>query len=715
MSLLLLFAALCGISVEKTDCAPVIDGVMGDQCWQESASFGGEFTAFQPRTDVPLSQLTDIKLTYDEHNLYICAFMHDNDPSRIVHQVGARDDDQPVDKFYIFLDTFDDDANCFAFVVTADGVQLDFRVTEVAGYDMNWDAVWSSAAVMCDSGWTAEMAIPFSVLRYSSEEEQTWGVNFARRISYSNEAGYLFRMKERGSIDVSCFTDLTGLCNLPAKHRVEIRPFAAGRLQFTGGEDLFDSSWGSAGVDLKVPLTMQSVLDLTVLPDFGQIESDADQGNISHWAPWLREKRPFFMEGTEIFEMPFNMFYSRSIGSIARNGELIPILGGAKITGTSGKLRYGFLEVVTDRVWQGDSVLVEPSTSYGIGSLLEEFSPGNWMKVSATSVDAPGQGGGKYVFGRSAAFSGMATVKEYFEFEGELGFTWNRFQEESENAALRISAGYEREYFDVSISARKSGDNFNPSFMGYMQGNGVTSYSFHTNVSRDFDSGFMNNVWLGLASSYSMDSSRRNAGSGVNMRFGGSTVSRYHMNCWANYRDRSFDRYEGPEGRWYNGGFSGGVFVSTDFRKPVAGWVSANRSVYRDSWMRMLSTGLAIKPTPALSFEVRPSIRIQKPATSYNWPVQRWERASSNWKSLRVSASYMITALMRIRLNGQMSRFERVWDTEASSGVSDNIWVNLLYSWEYLPGSWFHFLVGEVSENEEDPEFTVYAKVSRFF
>lgn len=165
-------------------------------------------------------------------------------------------------------------------------------VEPVGGEDRNWDAVWSSAVAMNDSGWTVEVALPFSILRYSPAEEQVWGMNFGRTISSTNEAAYMFRMKEQGGTDVSCFGDLTGLCDLPSSHRIEIRPFVAGRLQFGGGDGLFSDPWGSAGVDLKIPLTMQTVLDVTVNPDFGQIESDADQGNISHWAPWLREKDP---------------------------------------------------------------------------------------------------------------------------------------------------------------------------------------------------------------------------------------------------------------------------------------------------------------------------------------------------------------------------------------------------------------------------------------
>ncbi|MCP4647636.1 MAG: carbohydrate binding family 9 domain-containing protein [bacterium] len=703
------------MTVERTGITPEIDGVLNDLCWQAAQPVVTQFTAFRPRADVPLSQPTEVRLSYDEEFIYISAFMHDADPSTINHQLGARDEDQPVDKFYIYLDTFNDDSNCFVFAVSVDGVQMDSRRTKVNGEDRNWDGVWFSAAAMSDSGWAVEVALPFSALRYSPHEEQTWGVNFGRTISSTNEAGYMFRMKEQGGMDVSCFEDLTGLYDLPTGHGIEIRPFAAGRLQFGGGDGLFSDPWGSVGVDIKIPLNMQSVMDVTIYPDFGQVESDADQGNISHWAPWLNEKRPFFMEGAEIFDMPFDMFYSRNIGSVASNGDLIPILGGVKITGTSGRIRYGALEVVTGRVWENDSTLIESNTSYSVGSLLGEFSPGNWVKFSATSVDVPEQEGEEYNFGRSCSFSGMRTVLDHFEVKGKFGLTWNRFEEYSENAAMRLDAGYYRDRFDINFRVEKKGEDFNPVHMGYLQGNGETSFSMYSNVSHEFQTGLMDSFWFGVNPSYSIDTSERNAGSGVHMWAGAATISRYDINFWADYNDLWFDRYEGPDGRWYDAGFSGGFSSSTDFRKPVAGWISANRSAYLDSWMRRFSLGLIVKPTSALLIELEPSMRMQESATRYNWNEEAWERTSSDWRSLRVSASYMITSLMRIRLNGQMSRFERIWDTESSSYSGDNIWANLLYSWEYHPGSWFHFLFGEVSEDEEDPEFTAYAKLTRFF
>ncbi|MCK5034475.1 MAG: hypothetical protein KAS73_01170, partial [Candidatus Sabulitectum sp.] len=126
--------------MERADYTPVIDGEIHDLCWQSVEHVGGDFTAFRPRADVPLSQPTDVLLSYDDEFLYICAFMHDPSPSEIIHQLGARDEDQPVDKFYVYIDTFNDNANCFVFTVTVDGVQMDSRRTEVNGEDRNWDA-----------------------------------------------------------------------------------------------------------------------------------------------------------------------------------------------------------------------------------------------------------------------------------------------------------------------------------------------------------------------------------------------------------------------------------------------------------------------------------------------------------------------------------------------------------------------------------------------
>jgi len=711
----LFFCIICGILAGRTDTPPVIDGSLADRCWSSAEVVESGFNAFRPVCDVPLSQPTSIRILYDETALYFGCFMHDPDPSRINHQTGARDEDAPVDKIYIYLDTFNDDANCFVFVVTVDGTQLDSRRTEIGGDDLNWDAVWTSAVTVCDSGWTAEAAIPFSALRYSDSDEQVWGVNFGRTISYANEAGYLFRMREQGGTDVSLFGDIDGLCMLPSGHGIEIRPFAAGRLQFNSSESLFDDPWGSAGADLKIPLSMQTVIDISVFPDFGQVESDADQGNISHWAPWLNEKRPFFMEGTEVFDMPFDMFYSRRIGSVASNDELIQILGGVKLTGTGRGIRYGVLEVVTERVWSGDTTLIEPAASFFAGSVLQEYSRGNWFKFSGTTVDVPPQEGTEYDYGRSAAFSGMATPFENIKFQGKLGMTWNREEARSDNSAVRIDAGYFPERFELNFRYQRKGDDFNPDRLGYFQGNGEEVWSAYSSVSIDVNSGLVDDVWFDANPYYTVDTRGRNAGSGVTVSAGGVTNNRYDLNVWADYGDRWFDRYEGPGGRWYPGGFSGGITSSTDYRSALAGWVSFNWNHYLDSSISKIAGGLRIKPYSELFLCIEPSIRIQEPATRYNWDIEEWENTDSDWKSLNLSATLFLSRWMRIRLNGQVSRFERNWDTQESSSVTENIWANILYSWEYAPGSWFHFLAGEVQDGEEDPVFTLYAKLMRYF
>lgn len=705
---------LTAITAGRADSTPVIDGDLGDLCWSSGENLTASFTGFRPVCDSPMSQLTTVQVLYDHEHIYFGCVMHDPDPSRINRQAGARDDDAPVDKIYVYLDTFNDDSNCYVFAVTVDGTQLDSRRTAVSGEDRNWDAVWSSAAVVNDSCWTAEIAIPFSALRYPPDQQQSWGVNFGRTISYTNEAGYLFRMKEQGGTDVSLFGELIGLADLPSSHGMQFRPFLAGRLQFTDREELSVDPWGVAGVDVKIPLGMQSVMDVSVLPDFGQVESDADQGSISHWAPWLNEKRPFFMEGTDVFDMPFSMFYSRSMGSVASNGELIQILGGTKITGTSGGLRYGALGVFTERVTE-DGELVEPAASWFAGSIVREFSSTSWFKVATTSVDAPSQMQTEYDYSRSSSFMGMAEPWEDIQVKGKLGLTWNRSAENADNSAVQVDAGYFPEMFEVNFRYRRLGEDFFPERMGYFQGNGQETWSVYSEMSSEVDGALVNDLWAGVNSWYSNDMNGRNAGSGVNIWTGAVSSERYDLNLWGDYTDRWFDRYEGPAGRWYPSGFSGGISSSTDYRRPLAGWVSFNRNSYLDSHTERYSLGLRIKPVPEIFISVEPSIRFQDPATRYNWDTDEWELTDSDWRSLTVSATCFLNSAMQIRFNGQLSRFERNWQTVESSYVSEDIWGNLLYSWEFAPGSWFHFLAGEVQEEGMDPVFTIYTKLTRFF
>lgn len=710
----LLLFAVCGITAAKTDAPPVIDGILDDRCWADAEEHSHRFTAFRPRVDCPMSELTDIRVLFDGNSIYFGLHMHDRDPYGIQRPIGSRDVDLATDRVIVYLETFNDDSNCFMFSVSVGGIQVDSRRTGIGGEDRDWDGVWSSAVAVNDSGWSAEIAIPFAVLRYPATEEHVWGINFGRTITRSNEGGYLFRMREQGGMDISCFGELTGLSALPRVSGIEWRPFCAGRLSMNNGEPWRDNLWGSAGFDLKVPLSMHAVMDLTVNPDFGQVESDADQGSISHWAPWLSEKRPFFMEGTDIFDMPFNMFYSRSIGSVAWNGEIIPILGGAKVTGVDGGTRYGFLEVISGRVRQ-DTTIAEPAGSYAAGALLHEFSPGNWLRFSGTSADFPGQDGTEYFYGRSGAFTGEVEPLPDVFLKGRLGLTWNRFQDTEDNSAVRIDAGYCPDHFDLNLRYERKGEGFDPGAMGYGQATGETVWSAYASVSHSFREGFVQSVRFGANPYTSHDMDGRNSGSGVDVWTGAVTVDRYDVNVSAGWVDRWFDRYEGPEGVWYPGGFSGGVSASTDYRRLVAGWAGYNRNTYLDAHTDRYSAGLFLRPLPPLSVDIEPSWRKQDVATRYNWETEEWDRVETDWKSLKVSATWMLTNRMLLRFTGQTSRFGKTWDGGEGPETSRRTWANILYSWEYLPGSFFHFLTGEDGVPGEEPEFTVYAKVSRFF
>ncbi len=359
--------------------------------------------------------------------------------------------------------------------------------------------------------------------------------------------------------------------------------------------------------------------------------------------------------------------------------------------------------------------MVEPASSWFAGSVLKEYSSTNWFKFSATSMDAPAQEGEEYHYSRSASASGLAEPLDNIRVQCRLGMTWNRSYENHDNTAVQFDAGYFPETFDINFRYKRLGDNFNPQAMGYFRGNGEEVWSLYSNKSIEVNSRTIDNIWLGLSSWIAGDMEGRSSGNGVNLWAGLNTPGRFNVNGWFDYEDISFDRYEGPEGRWYPSGFSGGINLSSDYRKPLAGWLSFNRNTYLDSYTNGFYLGFRIKPAPEVLLNIEPSLRIQDPATRYSWGSGEWELTDSDWRSLTVAATFFINSAMRIRLNSQASRFERNWQTVENSSVSKNIWANMLYSWEYAPGSWFHFLAGEVQYEEEDPVFTVYAKLMRFF
>ena len=399
---------------------PLIDGVLDDPVWR-TAEAAADFVQREPTPGATATARTEARIAYDAGAIYVAMRMYDPHPDSIQARLTRRDDATAVaDWAAVFLDSYHDRRTAFKFATTPRGVRVDAMLSEDTREDPNWDAVWEVATQIDSLGWTAEFRIPLSQLRYSVASDgkpMSWGVEFMREISRRSEISYWAPLPPSSGRMVSLFGELRGMGKLASARRVEIMPYTAARLTRAPGDasDPFYSRndlGGSAGADIKYGLTSNLTLTATVTPDFGQVEADPSVVNLGSFETFLPEKRPFFVEGAEIFRFALvpegNVFYSRRIGRQPQRTMRAPvggfmdapetarILGAAKLSGkTAQGWSVGLLHAVTDQANArlADSTgaqwtePVEPLTHYSVGRLVRDFRRGqSGVGVIATST-----------------------------------------------------------------------------------------------------------------------------------------------------------------------------------------------------------------------------------------------------------------------------------------------------------------------------------------
>ncbi len=400
-------------AVRLTQASPIVDGRLDDAVWRTAQVTTG-FTQRRPKPGAPATQRSEARLLYDDDALYVYARLYDTAPDSIEASLFRRDDRGGFsDWFYIQFDSYHDRRTAFSFAVNPRGVQKDFIVSDDVNEDTSWDAVWLAAAQVQEDGWTAEMRIPLSQLRFpSSDEPQTWGVNMQRRIGRNGETSYWSPTPPDASGLVSQFGDLNGIMGLVPSRRLELQPYTAAkvaRLQGDPTNPFFKTNnlSGNTGLDLKYGLTSNLTLSATFSPDFGQVEVDPAVVNLSAFESFFSEKRPFFLEGSDIFEFGntrnfnsfgrLNVFYSRRIGrnpqrslsgdeiDFVESPELTTIAAAAKVSGkTAGGWSVGLLNAVTPletATFQRPDgsrgrARVEPATNYLVTRLRKDYRGG---------------------------------------------------------------------------------------------------------------------------------------------------------------------------------------------------------------------------------------------------------------------------------------------------------------------------------------------------
>src|SRR4051812_39938938 len=386
----------------KAERAPVIDGRDDDAAWATAKVITG-FRVFDPKEDGDPSFQTEARVAYDSENLYVFARMFDPNPASIVSLLSRRDVKTQSEQIKLMIDSYHDRRTAYEFGVNPAGVKRDYYVYDDTREDVTWDAVWDVATRIDSLGWTAEFRIPLSQLRYPHAAEHTFGLMLMRDIVRRSERDSwpVYRRSKSGI--PSQFGELSELRGLGSPHRLEVAPYVIAKNSSIPQASGFQRTQKQAvGGDLKYGVTSNLTLDATINPDFGQVEADPAQLNLTAFETFLAEQRPFFLEGTGIFRFgddPTRLFYSRRIGRAPQLGGLVSdasidvpgatrILGAAKLSGRlADGTSLGVLGAMTDRA-QAGGITVEPRTSYGVLRATHDFRGGeSALGVIATAVD----------------------------------------------------------------------------------------------------------------------------------------------------------------------------------------------------------------------------------------------------------------------------------------------------------------------------------------
>ena len=383
---------------------PQIDGLLDDECWK-TGTWAGDFVQWVPKEGAQPSQPTEMKVLYDDKNIYVAIKAFDKESDKIQYKAGRRDEFDG-DCVGICFDSYHDHRTGFEFDVTAAGQKIDILLTNPSNADANWNAVWYTKVSHDDKGWYVEMEIPLSQLRYSSDDVQVWGMHCWRWIGRLQEESDWETQSSTGPGILYLFGELHGIKGLKKSKRLEVMPYTVSKFKtfkkelgnpFADKGMAFDAT---VGLDAKIGLSSNFTLDLTVNPDFGQVEADPSVMNLTAFETFFEEKRPFFLEGKNIFNFDVDdasIFYSRRIGQSQgftpqlNSGEFLKmpenttIYSAEKFSGKTSKgLTVGLIQSVTanekatvNSPTGNRNEDVEPLTSYLVGRVQQDFNGGN--------------------------------------------------------------------------------------------------------------------------------------------------------------------------------------------------------------------------------------------------------------------------------------------------------------------------------------------------
>ncbi len=489
------------IRAVRTKITPKIDGLLTDEAWKNAPEMSG----FIEQRPVPgriekQEQQTVVKILYDNVAIYVYARMNENNPDSIAREIAPRDQVGNADFIGVIFDTYRDKLNGNGFYVTSAGSQYDAKYSNTGNEDSNWDAVWESGVKIDNEGWSVEMKIPYSALRFSNKSIQTWGINFMRKRQKAQQQLFWSHIDPKINGFINQAGELTHIEDIKAPLRLSFSPYISSYVNhYPVNLPYIKNTTNSlnGGMDVKYGINQSFTLDMTLIPDFGQVQSDNLQLNLTPFEIKYDEQRQFFTEGTELFNKG-ELFYSRRIGSfptykrdfsgqLAANEEIIKnpdeskLINATKISGrTANGLGIGVFNAVTKRVFAtikntvtGEIRTIEnqPLTNYNI--LVFDQSLKNNSSLSFLNTNVLRQGSAYDANVSALLFTLNDKKNRYFiSGSGKMSYLKESGTEDDRTGFFyNVSVGKKSGNFRWKYKQELSDKDFDPSDMGFFTNN----------------------------------------------------------------------------------------------------------------------------------------------------------------------------------------------------------------------------------------------------
>jgi len=722
---------------------PVIDGILDDEVWNSPKTrVARDFTQRDPDEGEAPTESTMVAVVFDDEAIYCAVWCYDSEPGEIDKQLVRRDRIGESDYIALRLDPYHDHQSGNEFMLTAAGVQADSRIYNDNNTDWDWDGVWDGAVKIHPWGWAAEYRIPYHCLRFTEGEEQVWGMDMARWVNRRNESSrWAFVPKSAGGFAAN-FGHLTGLSGIkPARH-LAILPYMVSNAELEPGSDgNVDGRryTNNSGFDIKYGLSSNLTLDATINPDFGQVELDQPVLNLSAFETFYSEKRPFFLEGADLFRTDFNLFYSRRIGRPPQGyisssnyayydpdfdyytdrPSMTTILGAAKLSGKlGGKTSIAFLNAVTQEEKAGYKTvdgevregIVEPLANYSVARVKHDLFSRSSIGVMLTSVNQdtkyPAITGGVdwrlYTKGGGYSVRGQTVFSRVDPEHTGFGFDFTAEKNAGEHFRGAFGGTIKDPHFDINR-------------IGYTSRNGIHNGWLWLQWRTQDDWWIIRNSWnnLNLYGTRNYDGYTTGKGGNINSHF--EFTNNWSLGGGFNVQGEKYSDVETRgNGVWIwpvYPTYSWWASLNTDQRKKVSFNLNPGSGGDRGGMWWANYVGVQYRPKSNMEFSL--GTNYHRTFKGTRW-VENRENDNGDYDaifadldkdqvSIYLSASVMLSRNLSWRLSGQglissldYNNYRRyIGDNQYASDVepaeNDGTYSALnstmILRWEYMPGS----------------------------